>query len=132
MPKCAESCAYDTPESATKTEARYVIGLGTHLVGGYRDRVHAADEPVTRLKLLMNYRATLDWGAGRDWGLVDVERIREVVQEEISKEMDKLPAPGVPVYIPTNGHGLIGARRYAVPVGRARVVIGESGGEDDE
>jgi hypothetical protein len=112
--------AYGTEDGATAAEIDYVRRLGQHCEGGHRERPHAADVEVARLKLLFNYRATLD-APWRDWGHVDVERVRLVVQEEIDKEMAESPAAhNLQAYIPTNGHGLCGARRYATPVRRNR------------
>jgi hypothetical protein len=111
---------YRSRGGATEAEIDYVRRLGQHCEGGHRTRPHAADVEVSRLKLLFNYRVTLD-APWRDWGHVDVERVRQVVQEEIDKEMADAPAAhSLQVYIPTNGHGLCGARRYATPVRKNR------------
>lgn len=114
-----ESQLYDSPIRATSAEIDYVRGLGTHLLGGFRKLIHAV--PITRVRLLLNYRRTLD-DPRRDWGQVDVAKVRKVVEAELAEEL-RNPA----VHIPTNGHGVFGARRYAQPVGEFRREIRRSG-----
>lgn len=108
--------AYSSEMRATESELEFLRGLGTHLPPSQRQ---------DRLRLLRSYLESMDIRA--NWGHIDHAVIRHAVEMAIEREVKSRP-----VYVPTNGHGLCGARQYAVPVGQHRMEIRRDDSGEDE
>lgn len=110
----------------TSDEIAYVSSLG----GVFHSRLPRGAKRPSRLEALLAYRRAMDLRTR--WEGLDREAIEAAVEKLIAAEMDRIGAPKRPVFVPTNGHGLLAARQYAVPVGEHRREIRRDESGEDE